>query len=109
MVAMCSGQTLMQRMVNWNGDLDPCLLLLDCQNPVTDVLLSHPHHITTTLSCVKQQREREACLCADPVLRLELRDVVFAPSLEASRFNLDSPHAHDRIVFPPALIDGETH
>jgi hypothetical protein len=54
MLALRNRQALMQFVVNWNCDLDARLLLLNCQNPVTDVLLSHPHHITTTLSCVKQ-------------------------------------------------------
>ncbi len=30
--------------------------------------------------------------------------MVLAPGLEALRFNLDPPHARDRIVFPPAPI-----
>src|SRR5262249_20527134 len=50
---------------------------------VADVLAAHAHHIAAPLCGVEQQREREARLRADRMMRLELRDLIFRPRVES--------------------------
>ena len=65
--------------------LDAGLLLLDRQHarPLADVLAPHADDIAAPLCGVEQQREREARLGADRMMRLELRDLVVGPSVES--------------------------
>src|SRR5262245_39214857 len=58
-------------------------LLLHVQRAVLDVLPSHADHIAAPLAGIEQQREREAWLRADRMMRLELRDLFLGPRMEA--------------------------
>src|SRR5262245_44835016 len=59
------------------------LLLLHHERAVADVLAAHAYHVGAPLRGIEQQREREARLRADGMIRLELRDLVFRPRVES--------------------------
>src|SRR5262245_58982213 len=73
--------------IDWNQKLFAGLALLDVQGwPVrslADVLPPQAHDIAAPLCGVEQQRERKAWLCANWMMRLELRDLVVSPSVKS--------------------------
>ena len=77
----------LQFRINRKQKLNAGLLLLDVQGwPVmrlADVLPPHADHVGAPLRGMEQEREREARLGADRVMRLELRDLVVGPSVES--------------------------
>jgi hypothetical protein len=58
-------------------------LLPKLDHAIADMLRPEPDNVAPALRCEQCQRERQACPRADPMLRLELRDVLLAPGAEA--------------------------
>jgi hypothetical protein len=63
-------------------------LLLHHEHAVADVLPPHADHIRASLCSVEQQREREARLATDGMVRLKLRNLVIGPRMESVAFDL---------------------
>src|SRR5262245_6458484 len=58
-------------------------LLFHCERAIADVLAAHADHVGAPLRGVEQEREREARLRADRMMRLELRDLFFGPCVKS--------------------------
>src|SRR6184192_659573 len=59
------------------------LLLFHCERAVADVLAAHADHVGAPLRGVEQEREREARLRANGMMRLELRNLFFGPCVKS--------------------------
>ena len=74
--------------------MTPVFCCFTVSTPSRDVLAAHADDIAAPLRGVEQQRQREARLGADRMMRLELRDLVLGPSVESvalDRAQLDVP------------------
>jgi hypothetical protein len=75
----CGGND--RRQVGMDGDRErgASLLLTNAQHAVADMLLADAQHVAAALCRVQPERKRKAGLGADRPVRLERRDLIFAP------------------------------
>jgi hypothetical protein len=80
--------------VHRNCQRDAGLFLTHGQHAIADVLAPHADYVTTALSGVDPEREREPRLAADRVARLVLRDLGLGPcGMPIGLPNLWQPHS----------------
>src|SRR5262249_52958977 len=81
------------------------LALIDGEHAVVDMMRTHLDHVAATLAGIEDQPEGQPRLTANGVVRLELRDLSFRPTLITGRLHLDALDAERRIVRDAAFAD----
>src|SRR5262245_55572372 len=87
MLARCGVEHRLQVRMHGNGQGRAGLFLLYGEHALANVLAAHAQDIAAPLCGVEQQREREARLRADRMMRLKLRDLFLAPRVESVAFD----------------------
>src|SRR5262249_11213608 len=83
MLARRGVQHRLQMRVHRNRQRDAGLFLPHREHAALDVLAAHADHVGAPLYGIEQEREREARLRADWMMRLELRDLFLGPRVES--------------------------
>jgi hypothetical protein len=82
-------------------------LLPDRDHVPLTVLPAHADEVAPAPTSVKGQSECQSSLRADRMVRLELGDLIFRPSMPAFGPEFGSLDASGRIVTPDALFSGD--
>src|SRR5262245_4762176 len=107
MLAWARVEYRLQVRMHRNCQRDAGLLLLHREHAALDMLPPHADYVGAPLCGVEQEREREARLRADGVMRLELRDLFLGPRVESIALDCARLDVGGRVGAQVAALDPE--